>query len=67
LLHEAGAVPRRNTWIFFGSCFGQATFDALTDTMIGILEGVRNSLLAKNLLDANTFDTGIAAIRTWTG
>jgi SAM-dependent methyltransferase len=65
LLHEAGAVPRRNTWIFFGGCFGQPAFEALVHNMLGILEGVRATLLAQALVDAEAFDTGMAALRTW--
>jgi SAM-dependent methyltransferase len=65
LLHEAGAVPSRNTWIFFGGCSGQPTFEALAHNMLAILEGVRATLLAQSLVDAETFDTGIAGIRTW--
>jgi hypothetical protein len=63
LLHEAGTIPRRNTWIFFGGCAGQPAFDALGNNLVSILVGARDALLAH--LDTATFDNAIAAIRIW--
>jgi SAM-dependent methyltransferase len=65
LLHEAGAQPRRNTWIFFGSCAGHAAFEALALNMIRILEGARETILAQALLDRDYFDAAIAAMYAW--
>jgi SAM-dependent methyltransferase len=65
LLHEAGAAPRRNTWIFFGSCAGQPTFDAYVENTAGLLEGAREAILAGGLFDAACFDAGLAALRDW--
>jgi SAM-dependent methyltransferase len=38
LLHQAGAQPRRNTWIFFGSCAGQENFGAYVRNLATIIE-----------------------------
>ncbi len=67
LLHEAGAKPVRNTWIFFGSCAGNATFDALVTNLIEILKGARETILAQSLLDREVFDQGMASLRAWAG
>jgi SAM-dependent methyltransferase len=65
LLHEAGAAPRRNTLIFFGSCSGQANFDFLVSNLAEILNGARQTMLREVLIDLNGFDQALAALRTW--
>jgi ubiquinone/menaquinone biosynthesis C-methylase UbiE len=65
LLHEAGADPVRNTWLFFGSCAGQATFDVVVQNLIGILDGARETMQAQGLLDRDGFEQGLAALRAW--
>ncbi len=65
LLHHAGAQPKRNTWIFFGSCSGNPTFDLLVDNLLEILRGARAEILkAGNLEDAD-FETGIHSLQNW--
>jgi SAM-dependent methyltransferase len=66
LLHEAGARPQRNTWIFFGSCAGHDSFDALAQNLITILEGARDTLLVQALLKKEYFETGLQELRKWT-
>lgn len=65
LLHEAGATPVRNTWIFFGSCAGQLTFLPLVENLIGLLEGAREKMLSSGSIDGRYFDDGVAALREW--
>jgi len=65
LLHEAGAVPKRNTWIFFGSCQGNPTFDALAANIIHILAGARDTVLAQAFLNSDYFDAGMASLEFW--
>jgi uncharacterized protein YidB (DUF937 family) len=38
LLHQAGAHPRRNTWVFFGSCVGHPNFEGYVANLAKILE-----------------------------
>ena len=64
LLHEAGASPVRNTWVFFGDCAGGAHFDLLVDNLVGVLRGARDAVLAAHLEPA-FFDEGLAALREW--
>jgi SAM-dependent methyltransferase len=65
LLHAAGAAPRRNTWIFFGSCAGSPTFEGISENLVVILEGARDTILAGSLLDPQVFDDGVGALKAW--
>jgi len=65
LLHAAGAAPRRNTWVFFGSCAGNRDFDAYIDNIIGVLQGAREKMLGFQLIDAATADSAMAAFSEW--
>ncbi len=65
LLHQAGAVPKRNTWIFFGACAGSPKFAALTSNLARILEGARDAILSGGLLDAASCKAGLASLRAW--
>jgi SAM-dependent methyltransferase len=46
LLHEAGAAPRRNTWLFFGGCSNSPNFEGFVQNLSTILEGARDSIVA---------------------
>ena len=65
LLHEAGAKPRRATFIFFGSCAGEATFGAFVENMAGLLEGARDLIVSGALLGEHEFDLGLSSLRSW--
>jgi hypothetical protein len=67
LLHHSGAKPVRNTWIFFGSCSGNPTFDVVVNNLVDILEGAKAAILAHALLDADAFGQGVASLRAWGG
>jgi SAM-dependent methyltransferase len=65
LLHTAGALPVRNTWIFFGSCSGSPAFPGVVENMTRILIGAREAILSTARLDRKWFDQGIAALKKW--
>ena len=66
LLVQAGALPRRNTWLFFGACAGQPELlAAYVENIVRILQGVREPILALGEFDAATFDECLAAVRAW--
>lgn len=65
LLYEAGARPRRNTWIFFGSCSGSPDFKAYVDNLAGVVGGAREAIVEGGLLPARTFDQAVAALGPW--
>ncbi|HEY8548953.1 MAG TPA: methyltransferase domain-containing protein [Vicinamibacterales bacterium] len=49
LLHQAGAQPRRNTWIFFGSCAGASDFPDFVANLHGVLAGALEAILETGL------------------
>lgn len=65
LLHQAGAQPVRNTWVFFGSCSGHPDFEAYVENIASILEGARSGILAAGGLDDSTFESTVQALREW--
>jgi len=66
LLVEAGAVPQRNTWLFFGACAGQPELlAAYVDNLVRIMEGVHEPILHLGEFEPASFDQAIAAIRQW--
>jgi SAM-dependent methyltransferase len=65
LLAEAGATPVRNTWIFFGSCAGNAAFEGFVENLAGVLESSREDVVRGALLSDAALDAGIASFRQW--
>ncbi len=66
LLHQAGAAPHRNTWLFFGACAGQpGLLEACVDNLVGLLQGVRGQILDLGEVEPVFFDGCLAAIRSW--
>ncbi len=65
LLHQAGAVPRRNTWIFFGGCAGMQIFDVLTANMAGVVRSARQTIIKMSLFDSDGFDAVMRQYDTW--
>lgn len=67
LLVQAGATPRRNNWLFFGSCAGHPDLGVYVENLAIILAGVRGPILALGEFDGAFFDAGLAAVRAWAG
>ncbi|HYI10701.1 MAG TPA: methyltransferase domain-containing protein [Thermoanaerobaculia bacterium] len=65
LLHEAGATPRRNTFIFFGGCVGMPYFDVLAANLLGVVTTARQLILENHLLDERAFDEAVTALQAW--
>ncbi len=65
LLAQAGAKPRRNTWLFFGSCAGQSDMMLYVENLIHIIEGVRGPLLALGEFDGPALDAMLSGFREW--
>jgi SAM-dependent methyltransferase len=63
LLHEAGARPVRNTWLFFGACAGEETFPAFVENLHFILESARDAIVSAGLLGREEVDETLAQIR----
>lgn len=67
LLHQAGAAPRRATWIFFGGCSGDPAFPGYVANLIGVVASARERIVQPGLLDGSSVDDAIAALRAWGG
>jgi ubiquinone/menaquinone biosynthesis C-methylase UbiE len=65
LLHEAGAAPVRNTWIFFGSCSGEKRFDIYVDNLIGVIAGARKEIVTRQLFGEREVDRIIESFGSW--
>ena len=65
LLHDTGADPVRNDWVFFGSCSGEPNFTAFVENLARVLEGARSAMLAAGEVDARSVDAVLAAVRTF--
>jgi SAM-dependent methyltransferase len=64
-LHAAGARPRRNTWLFFGSCAGAPDFTLLTDNLAGVLVGAAPALERLGLYPEERFTQAMTSLREW--
>jgi len=65
ILVEAGVVPIRNDWPFFGGCAGSPMFRELVDNFVGIVDGARGTILKLTQLDDATFDGHLRAFSAW--
>jgi SAM-dependent methyltransferase len=65
LLHAAGAKPVRNTWVFFGSCSGNASFAPLVANLASILEGARPAMERAGLVDPALVNDALRGLRAW--
>lgn len=65
LLHQAGARPVRNHWIFFGGCAGMEIFDILARNMAGVVRSARAAIIDHGLFDRVAFDVVMEQYDTW--
>jgi SAM-dependent methyltransferase len=65
LLHEAGATPRRNTWVFFGGCAGMEHFDVVAKNMAGVVRTAREAILSMSLFDSRYFEDVLDGVDGW--
>ena len=64
LLHQAGAEPKRCTWIFFGACAGHADFALYVENLAIILEGAREAIVDTGLRH-DDLSTALVQLREW--
>jgi ubiquinone/menaquinone biosynthesis C-methylase UbiE len=65
LLSQAGAQPRRNHWVFFGSCAGAPEFPALVRNAIGVIETARTVITGPLGVSVQQFDRALRDLRQW--
>lgn len=66
LLHQAGATPTRNTWVFFGACSGQPIFQRHAKNIYDILAMARKTIVEEMFFDEAYFDQSLANYEEWT-
>ena len=64
LLHQAGAQPRRSTFIYFGACAGEPVFPPVAANLLGVLRGAKTAILAGGI-EASAFEHCLAAVERW--
>jgi len=64
LLAQAGARPRRNTCIFFGSCTGHPDFDDFVTNIAGVVEGAMDMMLTTGVTRDQVEDA-LAGLDRW--
>ncbi len=65
LLRDAGARPRRNHWIFFGSCARAPEFSAFVRNAIGVIETARDVITGPLGFSPKQFDQTLRATKNW--
>jgi len=65
LLHDAGAVPKRNAQISYNSCQGAADFGAVFENLVGVVAGARGTVVSQDLMSGDRFDEAIRALTAW--
>jgi ubiquinone/menaquinone biosynthesis C-methylase UbiE len=65
LLHDAGARPVRNSWIFFGGCAGMESFPVLASNMAGVVRTARETMISMRLVEPDIFDRAMEAYDEW--
>ncbi|WP_282608466.1 methyltransferase domain-containing protein [Pelagibius sp. Alg239-R121] len=65
LLRGAGLTSIRNSCVFFGGCAGNEVFQAVADNLIAALAGTKDAILNGELLDEESFDSGIDGLQQW--
>jgi SAM-dependent methyltransferase len=69
LLHEAGARPVKNRWLWFGACAGGGDEDlqALAINIREILRGAEDAIRSAGEIDRMTFEAALEALDRWRG
>ena len=65
LLREAGLKSIRNSCVFFGGCAGNESFESVTDNLVGIMAGAKQSIISGGLLDEESYRVAINGLLKW--
>ncbi len=65
LLHQSGAVPTQNDWLFFGSCAGHSHFPIYARNLRGVIESAKDAIVPAGLMEQSKFDDAISALQKW--
>jgi SAM-dependent methyltransferase len=64
LLHQAGAKPTRNDWIFFGACAGHPDFEGFAYNLIKVLDEARQDISEMGV-PPDTVSAAFEALDKW--
>jgi len=65
LIHQAGAVPRRNDLLSFGGSVGEERFAPLVENIVRILEGAREAMAKAGPPVGEAFDQALRELEAW--
>jgi ubiquinone/menaquinone biosynthesis C-methylase UbiE len=65
LLHAAGAVPRRASWLPFGTCAGDPSFPLFAENLAFIVEQAAGPIAATGLVTAEDVARAAREVRAW--
>lgn len=65
LLHKAGLVPRRNHWLFFGSCAGAPDWREVIDNLVGVVRTARVQMQQASSISPQEQESALAALIAW--
>lgn len=65
LLHDAGARPTRNTFLFFGASAGEPLFDTWAENCRRVLLSAATFIRDEALCDDSTWTAGLAGFDAW--
>jgi SAM-dependent methyltransferase len=65
LLHQAGAKPVRNDWLFFGSCAGSPEWTVAVANFIGVLRSAAERMIAAKLIGREGLEQAYEALGQW--
>lgn len=65
LIHQAGAMPRRNDLLSFGGSAGEKRFAPLVENIVKILEGAREAMSKAGPPVGEAFDEALREFQAW--
>jgi len=65
LLHQAGAIPVRTSWIFFGSCAGYPSFTVYIDNLFAVIAQAKEQMVTQKLFDERKFNRVMISFNEW--
>ncbi|MGH7242445.1 MAG: class I SAM-dependent methyltransferase [Phycisphaerales bacterium] len=65
LLHDGGAKPLRNTWVWFGACSGDQMFGAVVLNLIEILRGATDRIVTEQLTTRSNIDACVRELHAF--
>jgi ubiquinone/menaquinone biosynthesis C-methylase UbiE len=65
LLHQSGALPNHNQWLFFGSCSGHPHFPVYAKNLRGVIESAKDAIVQADLMDQAKFGAAMQALQLW--